>query len=418
MIRLLNQTNYAKRREEIYFPIREEKIFTWDTDAHDHEEFALATIYPVSGSFVSSLRTAAHQLGHVFSKTIQTVQKGSEELFQELGYPQETWNTLRLSVADHIPTLLGRFDFAHTPYGLKMLEFNSDTPSKVVEAFYANQKVCDYFGWKNPNYGHNQMLTDSFQYILKRYNQLGYRTEHITFSSLDWHTEDAGTTKYLLQQSGLPASFAPLSELVVQNDGLYIRGFNHPIDILFRFHALEILATEKSNSGYPTGAKLLQLIAQKKLAIINPPSGFISQNKAIQALIWNLHAQNMFFTPEEHEIIESYMLPTYLENVFTGRMPHVRKPIFGRNGGAITIYEKDGTITSQDDGQAYWDQTMIYQEKVSLEEIEVESLTGPYKGWLLWGCFLINGKASAITTRISNQITGDSSRFLPIGLPL
>jgi glutathionylspermidine synthase len=414
----LSQTNYAKRRKEIYFPIREEKIFTWDIDANDHEEFALATIYPVSESFVSRLRTASHQLGQIFSKTIQTVQKGSKELFQELGYPQETWATLRLSVADHTPTLLGRFDFAHTPDGLKMLEFNSDTPSKVVEAYYVNQKVCDHFGWRNPNQNQNQMLTESFPYILKRYQQLGYRTDHIAFSSLDWHAEDAGTTKYLLQQSRLPASFVPLSELVVQQDGLYVKGLDRPIDVLFRFHALEILATEKSQSGYPTGAKLLQLIAQKKLAIINPPSGFISQNKAIQALIWNLHEQNMFFTSAEQETIKRYMLPTYLENVFTGKKPYVKKPIFGRNGGAITLYEKDGTITSQDDGQAYWDQTMIYQERVSLEEIEVESLTGPYKGWLLWGCFLVNGKASAVTTRISNQITGDSSRFLPIGLPL
>lgn len=79
----------------------------------------------------------------------------------------------------------------------------------------------------------------------------------------------------------------------------------------------------------------------------------------------NLHEQNMFFTTEEHEIIESFMLLTYLENVFIGKKPYVRKPIFGRNGGAITLYEKDGTITLQDKGQVYWDQAMIYQEKVS-----------------------------------------------------
>jgi glutathionylspermidine synthase len=204
---------------------------------------------------------------------------------------------------------------------------------------------------------------------------------------------------------------------LVQHDGLYVQGLEEPIDILFRFHALEILATEKNQSGYPIGAKLLQLIAQKKVAIINPSSGFISQSKAIQALIWNLHEQNIFYTAEEHDIIETYMLPTYLENVFTSKKPYVRKPIFGRNGGAITLYDKDDTIIAKDDGQAYWDQTMVYQEKVALEQVEVESLTGPYKGWLLWGCFLIGGKASAITTRISNQITGDSSRFLPVGFP-
>lgn len=292
---LLEQTNYATKRAKIYNPMREEKIFTWDIDANDQEEFALASIYPVSKLFVSTIRTATEQLGHIFAKTVKVVQQGSEELFQELGYPRETWETLRLTVADHMPTLLGRFDFAHTPAGLKMLEFNSDTPSKVVEAFYVNQKVCDAFGWQNPNEGQNQMLTDSFTYIVKQYEQSGFRSKHIVFSSLDWHIEDAGTTKYLLQQSGLHASFVPLSKLLVQHDGLYIQGLEQSIDILFRFHALEILASEKNQSGYPIGAKLLQLIAQKKVAIINPSSGFISQSKAIQALIWNLHEQNMLY---------------------------------------------------------------------------------------------------------------------------
>ena len=224
-----------------------------------------------------------------------------------------------------------------------MLEFNSDTPTGIVEAFYVNGRVCEYFGAEDPNEGCEEHLRLAFRHALDTYRTEGYATDHVVFSALDWHEEDAGTTRYLLDRSGLDGHFVPLSDLRVEGERMtaLVGGASLPVDVLYRLHALEILAEDRDDDGYPTGAHALELIARRRVAVINPPGALLSQTKAMQALIWALHEAGEFFDPEEHRIIETYMLPTYLENRFRG-IPHVTKPIFGREGAGVTLYDARG----------------------------------------------------------------------------
>jgi glutathionylspermidine synthase len=188
-----------------------------------------------------------------------------------------------------------------------------------------------------------------------------------------------------------------------------------PVDVLYRLHAIEILAEDKDEDGYPTGAHLLSLMAGQKLVSINPPSALLSQTKALQALIWNLYETNTFFNEEERDVIKTYMLPTYLENNFKGHAAYVKKPFFGREGGAVSLYDRNGNLIARDDQDLYWDQPMIYQQLVSLQKVEVETLKGAYQGELLWGSFLIGGKPSAVIARVDQKITGNLSCFVPVG---
>lgn len=409
--------SYRERRNEIYLPLREEGIFTWDTMYQ--EEYALATLHPITSEFQNEIEFATEKLGQIFARTVQVVQHGSDELLAELGIPVEARQAVRFTILPNLPTVIGRFDFAHTPEGLKMLEFNSDTPTGIVEAYYVNGKVCDFFGYPDPNHHLNQHFASAFQQIVSAYQNMGMSTDSIFFSSLGWHEEDAGTTRYLLEQSGLSASYVPLSSLAISEDQLFVLEQQEgriPVDLLYRLHALEIMADECDEDGYRTGAHVLRLVAQKKLGLINPPSAFLSQTKALQALIWNLHETGMFFTEEEHLIIRTYMLPTYLENHFHGKTSYVRKPIFGREGGAVTLFGDNGRVIAQDSEDQYWNQMMIYQQLAQLEDVEVETNRGLYHGKLLWGSFLIAGQASAIIARVDLNITGNLSYFLPIGL--
>jgi glutathionylspermidine synthase len=238
----------------------------------------------------------------------------------------------------------------------------------------------------------------------------------MVFSSLDWHSEDAGTTRYLLKCSQVNASFVPLQNLRLYKDKLCALIENQllPIDILYRLHPLGVLSSEKDVDGFPTGAAVLKLVAEGKLAFVNPPSAIIAQTKALQALIWNLHELGEYFTQEQHEIIESYMIPTYFENPFLGKTPYVVKPILGREGGGIGLYTADGGVLTRDVCDDFSEQLVIYQQMVELENIKIETLQGMYEGYLLWGAFLLNGKASAINARVGGRITNDKSYFLPI----
>ncbi|CAG7603629.1 Putative acid--amine ligase YjfC [Paenibacillus solanacearum] len=409
---------YADRRNAIYEPLRSEGVFTWD--CLYGQEYALAGLYRMSRDKHQEMRSAAEALGRIYAKTVSVVQQGEPALWAELGLPEASFGAIALRFDETIPTLIGRFDFADTPGGLKMLEFNSDTPTGIVEAFHVNGAVCEAYGAEDPNRGCSAMLGAAFTRMRELYRQAGCRTERIVFSALDWHEEDAGTTRYLLAQSGLVgAGFAPLSALRVLGERLWSPADESdaaeltPVDLLYRLHAIEKLAQDRDDDGYPTGEHVLKLIADRELAVINPPSGFAAQTKALQALIWNLHETGRFYTPGEHEVIERYMLPTYLEPRFPEGMAYVRKPILGREGSGVTIYDGSGTAPEENGEDEYLHQPMIYQQYAELPPIEVETLTGPYRGRLLWGCFLIDGKGSAVVARVGGRITDNLSFYLP-----
>jgi glutathionylspermidine synthase len=407
--------NYQESREAIYIPLRNEGIFTWDWMYGS--EYALAAMYLISHDDRTELAYATEQLGRVFAKTVTAVQKMDTPIFRELGIPDVVINASRIQVLA-ASTLIGRFDFAKTKRGWKMLEFNSDTPGGIVEAFYVNGQVCAYYGEKDPNHGMNRLIKRAFAEITERYQALGYPTARVVFSALDWHREDAGTTRYLLKQSGLNADFVPLKDLRVYQDKLCALGDGElrPIDLLYRLHPLGMLGEDVDTDGFPTGAYVLRLAERRKLGLINPAAAILSQTKALQALIWNLHSINEFFTLEEHEIIAAYMLPTYYENTFLGQDDYVAKPILGREGGNVRLYHADGNLLEEEAEGWFSKQMVVYQQMVDLESVTVPAAGGLYSGRLLWGSFIINGKASAIMARVGGRITNDMSYFLPVGI--
>jgi len=406
---------YEELREQLYGPLR--SVFSWDW--MDGTEYGLAAIHLVTSKFRQEIAFATEVLGGIYAKTVFSVQSADDTLLLELGIPEEALLAVRVLVKPDMVTAIGRFDFLQTVEGLKMIEFNADTPTSVVEAFFVNAKACRFFGAESPNEGLDGQMREAFTRIIETYQQQGYATDSIVFSALGWHDEDRDTVKYLLKHSGLSAQFVALEDLRISEDRLcaLINEQLVPIDVWYRLHALEKLAIEcDERDQYPTGAHVLDLVARGKLAIINPPSAFVAQTKALQSLIWNLHEAGEFYTKEEHQWIETYMLPTYMENRFLNKLPFVTKPILGREGGAVSLFEADGLLVEQDKDDSYWDQPMIYQKRVEMEEVESNTMGGLYKGRLLWGSFLVGGKASAISARIGERITGNLSCFLPIGL--
>ncbi|PMB01632.1 glutathionylspermidine synthase [Fischerella thermalis CCMEE 5273] len=408
---------YHVRRKRIYEALRAEGVFTWDWCYG--EEYALATVQPVPEAWCEELHEATEALGAIFSRVIPVVQQADDELLRELGIPEAAMPAVRIAWDGLLPTVVGRFDFARTPDGWKMLEFNSDTPTGVVEAFYVNGRVVEALNeGTDPNEGMDRHIRQAFQRAVQVYEGSGRQTVRIAFSALGWHEEDAGTTRYLMNRSGLDARFVPLEDLRVEGDrlGSRLKGEWWPIDLWYRLHAMEILAEEKDEDGYPIGEHVLDMMRRRHLHTINPPGALIGQTKALQALIWNLYETDQFFTPDEHRMIGQYMLPTYLENRFLGQEPHVIKPVFGREGGAVLLCHADGKIAHRDREEAYWNQPMIYQRRVELDRVEVETLKGNRIGHRLWGSFLIGGQASAILCRVDGPITGNLAHFLPIAI--
>ena len=59
----LSAKTYAERREALYGPLRRDGSFVWDSMYGD--EYALASLHPVTAEFCRTLRSAAEKLGGV-----------------------------------------------------------------------------------------------------------------------------------------------------------------------------------------------------------------------------------------------------------------------------------------------------------------------------------------------------------------
>lgn len=125
-----------------------------------------------------------------------------------------------------------------------------------------------------------------------------------------------------------------------------------------------------------------------------------------------------FFTDEEHEWIENYMLPTYFEAEWFAKdgWPYVKKPCFGREGDTIQIFGSDGSLLYADKQMNYTDSAPVFQDFVELPHKTIKTIEGEKEAHLLTGCFLVGGKPSAIGIRAGNIITDNASYYLPVGI--
>jgi glutathionylspermidine synthase len=375
-------------------------------------------MYSVDPVLVKELRAAAKSMYGIISRTVKVLQQASDETLLGLSLPLSLLPLLRAVPWDS-RRILGRFDFAATLQGPKMLEFNADTPCLILEAYLANAAACSYFAVNDPNEGCLEDIEAFFAQSLVLAQGEGCATENVFFTAADFE-EDRRTAECLRAWSGLSARgrFVLLKDLRIYDDGLYAVTGNslEKVDVLYRMHPLENFALDKAADGDPTGLACLRLAAEKKLVLINPIPALLAQTKALQALIWGLYTADEFFTVPEREAIARYMLPTCLENCFAGKSRYVEKAVLGREGGAVAIFGPDGTLLAKDKLPYYWQQPKVYQKYVDVKSIRVTGSQGESTGKLIWGVFVAGGNPSAVTIRLSGNITDADAKFLPVGM--
>ena len=380
------------------------------------EEYALYDISILDSNQVADIRVISERIGAIFFKMGSLLRKVPDETLLEMGFSQETLAFIRLKTLP-VESVISRLDLIPTGDSYKCIEINADTPTFIKELFCINGMICKEFGMKNPNDGMELLLRIAVTDSIKKSTNKSF--PHIVFTAHKDHIEDYETVLYL-QQSVQPSKFTPLHQLHIQKGVGLFDEEGKKIDVLYRqTFPIENLIQDKDQDGNPIGLWLLELVEQKKLAIINPPSAFLLQNKAVQAVIWGLHEeQHPFFTEQEHQWIDDYFLPTYLEaDPFLQKgIPYVKKPIFGREGDTVEIFNEYGELIDADKQQSYLDYIPVYQQYIEHPTITFNSEKGKQEGKLLVGSFLLNGKAGAIGYRTGGNITNNLSYYLPVGL--
>jgi glutathionylspermidine synthase len=381
-------------------------------------EYSLFQSHILGKQEIEEIRIATEKLGALFFKSAKLLRKMSDEVLQDLGFPLVAIPFLRFkSISPE--TIISRFDFVKNGSQIKMLEFNSDTPTFIKECFYINGLVAKHFNQKDPNNNELNLLKNAVtKAVVESIRTLEIQHQpNVVFTAHHDHMEDWLTCKFLSDIIPIPTKLVPLNEITLYEDQL-IDSDGVPIDVLYRqTYPLEHLIEDCNENGEKVGLKLLELVKTKKIALINPISAFLLQTKAIQAFIWGLKDDRHFYTEEDTEIIEKYMLPTFLDSdPLLGSTHYVEKPVFGREGDTVTIFNLSGEVTIKNTQQSYQKELQIYQKYIELPTVTIETEKGLETLSYLFGSFLIAGNASAIGIRVGGKITANESYFLPIGL--
>lgn len=399
----------------------------------DGMEYALWDVKQETVENINRIRQATERIGHVFYKTAPLLRQLNDETLLQLGFPSESLSYVRLQTLQD-ESIIARLDLAVTASEVKLLEVNADTPTFIKETFFVNGKVCEALGVQDPNEGYEQKLREAIQKAIhSAVLSLGKRkAPHIVFASHEDHDEDRLTTMYLQGLYGCNSQYMSLSQLrlvpehVIENGEIVVeRGLyddqGEKIDVLYRqtYPIEHLIHDEDPVTKEKVGQLLMKLVEEKELAMINPPSAFLLQSKAIMALIWGLHEErHPFYTEEEQYWIHTYFLPTYLDADLLQQQGifYVKKPSFGREGDTVEIYKGNGEKVDEDLHKTYEDSLPVYQQFIQLPETVVRTEQGEKHVHYMYGCFYVNGQASAIGIRAGRQITDNESYFLPVGL--
>ncbi|GLV56588.1 glutathionylspermidine synthase [Dictyobacter sp. S3.2.2.5] len=396
------------------------------------EEYAVYGALEVPHNHVQALRLASGRLYGIMTRLATLLQQSDDQALMDIGIPSPAIPYCHIFMPAMPAVMCGRFEFAWTAQGPRLIEFNAETPTFVMELFHMNGQVCIDFGLEDPNPQCQQQLAQaihtSIQAGLAWIEPPPRSPASVVFSAYAGRKEERGTTEFyrnlLENQGNLPyrTSFQGLAKLRVTRDRLMTVA-GDPVDVLYKLYPTEHLIEDMAADGTPVGLALMDLVRRRRLAIINPPIAFILQNKALVALLWALHlSQSEIFTAEEHGWIEQYVLPTYLEAldaqgkpIFNG--PYVVKPVYGREGSSITIVDQQ-RILEHSELNFYDKQLKVYQQYVTLPTTTLQTEHGQQGVSLVHNCFVTAGRPSAVGVRASRKlIFDDNAYFLPICYP-
>ncbi|MEO3742697.1 glutathionylspermidine synthase family protein [Plantactinospora sp. B5E13] len=309
--------------------------------------------------------------------------------FAEFGIPAWAAEAVRRSLHEQPPTLYGRFDLWYDgSWPPKMLEYNADTPTALVEA-----SVIQWY-WLEDVHPTLDQWNSLHERLVEAWRRIGAGLHdplvHVAWSDEEESGEDQMTAGYLAEtarQAGLKSELLPMlgigwdgRRFVARTDPSDTAGT--PILTCFKLYPWEWMVAE------PYGR--LALDPGTPTTWIEPAWKMLLSNKALLAVLWELHPGH------------PYLLPAYLDSPH-GMPEYVAKPLLGREGGSVRIITGAGEINNPG---IYGAEGWCYQEFRALPSFDGNRM--------VMGSWIVDGESAGAGIRESQSLITDGfARFLP-----
>jgi len=334
--------------------------------------------YRFSSAEIDELEIATIALQEMCIAAVEQVI--TRNLYSRLMIPPLAIPLIEYSWNNDEPTLLGRFDLAYNGQSPpKLLEFNADTPTALLEA-----SVIQWF-WLKECYPDADQFNSIHEKLIDSWGSMKPDLEGpLFFSCVKDAPEDLGNLEYLRDtaiQAGIPTR-----QIFVEDIGFdrtrsqYVDLNNSVIRSMFKLYPWEWLLSEPFGRYLETCRPIL----------IEPAWKMILSNKGILPVLWELY-------PDHPNLLRAGFNPDDF------RDNYVSKPFFSREGANIAIH-RNGTVTESEG--SYGGNGAVFQDLA-----QVPCFDGNYP---VIGSWVIQGEAAGIGIREDTcEVTTNNSRFAP-----
>jgi len=384
----------SKPRPDWQATVEAQGLVYWETELPDgtktsywHEEhhYVLSTeeVYEMEATARVLLELLVEAGDHVLS----------EGMFHRFGIPGWVGMRIRETWASEPPMIYGRFDFAWVDGQLKLLEYNADTPTCLVETAVQWHWIQDVYGdgadqWNRVHEALVERWTE-----LRENHRLPDGHVHFLHTSAERSGEDWLTVGYLTETAraaGLKATVLPIEQLGMIDDVGFVDLEGEPVRTAFKLYPWEWLVHE------PLAHEALGRMGTEKgqTQWIEPIWKMLWSNKAILAVMWKLFPGH------------PNLLATYFEDEAPADLrSYVRKPLLAREGANASVLI-NGQEVERGPDQEYGEEGFVVQEYADL---------GVYGGARpVLGVWTVDMEPAGLGIRESDgYVTNNLSRFVP-----
>ena len=268
---------------------------------------------------------------------------------------------------------------------MKLLEYNADTPTALVEA-----AVAQWY-WLQERFPDLDQFNSIYEKLLAKWQDLKpYLANPMHFTSLPppqvENTEDLMTVTYLMDlanQAGIQSSLVEIDEIGWDADrNSFVDQGDKPIRSIFKLYPWEWLLRDQFAENYFASYHLTQWI--------EPIWKMLLSNKGILPILWELF-------PHHANLLECYFgEPKTMTD-------YVKKPLLSREGSNLSIHRGRAVVET---GGPYGEEGFVCQATARLANCD-----GAYP---IIGSWMIDGVAAGIGIRESDTaVTTNLSSFVP-----
>lgn len=346
--------------------------------------------YEFTSAEVDMLEETANQMQEMCLAAAQHIIDNKR--YADLQIPEAAIPLIEWAWNEEPPALYGRFDFMYggrdasgNIAGPKLLEYNADTPTSLLEA------AVIQWQWLEDVYPQADQFNSLHERIIAKWKDIApYLSKPVYFASVDTE-EDLLTATYLrdtAEQAGIPTEQLLMDEIGWDDERRRFVDLDERILFsIFKLYPWETMLDEEF------GAAAIETYRDMKW--IEPIWKMLLSNKGILPILWELN-------PGHPNLLECYFdTPKQMQS-------YVKKPLLSREGANLSLVTPEGRTDL--DGP-YGNGRFVYQQLAPQAKFTDAAGKDRYP---ITGLWMIDQECGGMGIRESaGPITDNLSSFVP-----